>query len=113
MVHALKPQEYLKQRKEIFCFHQLQSFLMPYLSLPMSSALADMVEGEIYTCPVPEKLGSCSKQHVVEEKEDVPHSSLLASFCMARAQTCEGWRNQRGFLTLLSSRSLHPAAEAL
>lgn len=52
---------------------------------------------------VPEKLYSCSKQQVVEEREDVLHSSLVASFWMAGAQFCGGQRNQGGFPTLLSA----------
>lgn len=83
---------------------------MPYLSLPMGCALADTVGREMYPCSVPEKLKSYSEQ---QQREDVLHSLLLASVWMARAQICEGWRNQRRFPTLLSNRSLHSAAEAL
>jgi len=76
----------------------------------MGCALADTVEREMCPCSMPEKLESCSEH---QHREDVLHSPLLGSFWVARAQIHEGWRNQRGFLTLLSNRSLRSAAEAL
>lgn len=42
----MRLQEDLKQRKKIFYLYQLQSLLMPYLSLPKGCALTDTVERE-------------------------------------------------------------------
>lgn len=47
---------------------------MPYLSLPMGCALTVLAQ---WRERVLEKLESCSKQQVVEERKDVLHSSLL------------------------------------
>lgn len=77
----------------------------------MGRALAGMGEREMYTCPTPEKLESCSNQQGGGEREDVLHSSLLASLGRAWAQRCGGRRNQRRFPTLLSYRPPCSAAE--
>lgn len=42
----MRLQEYLKQRKKIFCLYDLQSLLMLYFSLPTGCTLADTVERE-------------------------------------------------------------------
>lgn len=43
----MRLQEYLKQRKKIFCLYQLQSLLMLYLSLPMGCALTVLAQWSV------------------------------------------------------------------
>lgn len=89
-----------KQRKETFCFHYLQSLLMPYLSLPMGCALADIASMEMYTCLLRNRRAAQTDRQWSAKGPPpwgvlscVLHSSFLASLWRAWEQICVGWIN--------------------